>query len=275
MTLAAETYRNMVLATDEQRLRRQRGDAPANRWDTAAQRFRDDPRRDLDDNLQAIAGFLQPEDVLLDVGGGAGRYALPLALRCREVINVEPSPGMGAEFEASAKEAGIRNAHWLKSDWLGGKDVAGDVSLIANVTYFVADIVPFIEKLVAASRRRVIIAVSSTPPPNQGADMYRLINGEDQAPVPGHRELLPVLWDMAILPDIRVSGSGASTIAGRVFPTKDEAIEAQLGLLEGSEHEHAAQTLAAHFDDLFHAAPGGFSRNVGEPKLLLITWETR
>jgi SAM-dependent methyltransferase len=274
MPLAAETYRDMVLATDAQRLRRQRSDPPANRWDTAAQRFRDNPRRDLDDNLQAIAGFLGPEDVLLDVGGGAGRYALPLALRCKEVINVEPSPGMGAEFEASAKEAAIANARWIESDWLSVRDVTGDVSLVANVTYFVADIVPFIEKLVAASRRRVILAVSSTPPPNQGADMYRLINGEDQAPVPGHRALLPVLWDMGILPNVRVVGSGASTLAGRVFGTKDEAIEAQIGQLEGPERDHAIQTLAAHFDALFRPAPGGFRRNMGEPKLLLITWNT-
>ena len=49
-----------------------------------------DPRRPLDPNLEIIASYIQPDDVIIDVGGGAGRISLPLALRGREVINVEP-----------------------------------------------------------------------------------------------------------------------------------------------------------------------------------------
>jgi hypothetical protein len=48
-----------------------------------------DPRRPLDPNLEIIASYVQPDDVVIDVGGGAGRISLPVALRCREVINVE------------------------------------------------------------------------------------------------------------------------------------------------------------------------------------------
>jgi SAM-dependent methyltransferase len=40
--------------------------------------------------------------VVVDVGGGAGRYSLPLASRCREVVNVDPSAAMGAAFAANA-----------------------------------------------------------------------------------------------------------------------------------------------------------------------------
>ena len=43
---------------------------------------------------------------------------------------------------------------WLR---LAAADVSGDVSLASSVTYFVHDIVPFIEKMVTASRRRVMI----------------------------------------------------------------------------------------------------------------------
>ena len=70
-------------------------------------RFRADPHRTLDAHLAVLASYIRPEDVLLDVGGGAGRIALPLALRCREVITVDASPGMGVEFAAAAAEAGI------------------------------------------------------------------------------------------------------------------------------------------------------------------------
>jgi SAM-dependent methyltransferase len=271
---SADAYRAIVVASDTQRLKRQPSGPPANRWDSAATRFREDPRRALDDNLQAIASFVLPDDVLLDVGGGAGRYTLPLALRCREVINVDPSPGMAAEFEASANEAGIENARLLKSDWLGATDVTCDVSLVTHVTYFVADIMPFIEKLVAASRRRVIIGVSSTPPPNQGADLSEVMNGEPQALVPGHRELLPVLWDMSILPEVRVVGAGLSTLAGRVYATRDEAIDSQLGEREGAERDRARGAVDGAFGRLFRETPGGFKRNLGDARFMLITWRT-
>ena len=41
-----------------------------------------EPSRDFDDVLEAIASYLRPDDVLLDVGGGAGRLGLALARCC-------------------------------------------------------------------------------------------------------------------------------------------------------------------------------------------------
>jgi hypothetical protein len=56
-----------------------------------AQRFRYDPHRSLDASLDLIASYVEPQDVLIDVGGGAGRICLPMALRCREGIVVDVS----------------------------------------------------------------------------------------------------------------------------------------------------------------------------------------
>jgi hypothetical protein len=52
---------------------------------------------------------LKNADFVIDVRGGAGRISLPLALRCREVINVEPSPTMAIGFRTNAAGAGISN----------------------------------------------------------------------------------------------------------------------------------------------------------------------
>src|SRR6266508_1605855 len=55
-----------------------------------------DPRRsDADDPaLAELRRLARPGETWLDIGAGAGRYALPLALIVREVIAVDPSPTM-------------------------------------------------------------------------------------------------------------------------------------------------------------------------------------
>jgi hypothetical protein len=202
---AAETYATHMGAVGAQRLRLHGPQPPGDRFGgPVAQRFRSDPHRSLDANVQVIASYVQPDDVLIDVGGGAGRVSLPLALRCRQVINIDASPGMLAGFEACAAEAGITTARSILADWLAAADVTGDVALASSVTYFVRDIVPFIEKMVAASRQRVIMTLWSVPTANQTAPLFHLVYGEEQAPVPGYRELLPVVWEMGILADVRV-----------------------------------------------------------------------
>src|SRR5207248_665692 len=49
------------------------------------------PHAPLGPNQQVLASYLEPDDVVVDVGGGAGRISLPLALRCSQVVNVDPS----------------------------------------------------------------------------------------------------------------------------------------------------------------------------------------
>jgi 2-polyprenyl-3-methyl-5-hydroxy-6-metoxy-1,4-benzoquinol methylase len=192
---AAEQYAASVDVVNAQHARLHGQQLPDDPWGgETAQRYRYDPHRSLDANLEVIASYLQREDVLIDVGGGAGRLSLPLALRCREVVNVDASAGMLAAFEALATGAGIQNARAVKSDWLAAEGIQGDVTLVSSVTYFVRDIVPFVRKLEAASRRRVIILVWSEPPPNLRSRLFRLVYGEELAPLPGHRALLPVLW---------------------------------------------------------------------------------
>ena len=94
-----------------------------------------DPRRPPDLNLEIIASYIQPDDVIIDVGGGAGQISLPLALHCREVINVEPSIAMGAGFRANAAQAGISNARLVEGDWLTVDPPAGTAALVNHVSY--------------------------------------------------------------------------------------------------------------------------------------------
>ena len=230
----------------------------------------------VDENLDAIADYIQPDFVVIDVGGGAGRISLPLALRCSEAINAEPSTGMGTHFARLAADAGISNASWLQPDWYDAKGIQGDVVITADVTYFVRDIVPFVEKLTATARRRVIIAVWSIPPPNRSTRLFQLVHGEKQEPYPGHQELLPVLWEMGLLPEIRVLPCPPWWDV-QIHQTRDEALEAALGWQQRLGTEEAARARAiieTHFDELFHKFSRGF-QPVWRPEVreLLITWK--
>lgn len=277
---AAAKYAAMIDAVVAQRSRVHGGPRDDDVWGGQnAQRFRANPRREMDSNFDAISRYVEAGDVFLDVGGGAGRFSLPMALRCRQVINVDPSHGMGAEFQASATEAGIANANFIRADWLDPEDVQGDVSLAANVTYFVRDIKEFIRRLDSATRRRVIINVSSTPNPNHFAQAFRLVYGEELELAPGHTQLLPALWDMGILPDVVVLSS-ETTIGGVPVPvslpqTPQDAVAEMLGgvWLHQTDRERARELLGKRFSEFYCEGPEGFV-SLWRPSVqqMLITW---
>lgn len=242
-----------------------------------------DPRRPLDPNLEIIASYIAPDDVVIDVGGGAGRISLPLALRCREVINVEPSGAMGAGFTANATQAGITNARVIASDWRTAAPPVGTVVLVNHVTYFTREIVPFIEKLERAGQRRVLITVNSPPPPSWHRVLYHLVHGETEEVVPGHVDLVNVLWELGILPDMRVlPRHSAMPIVSA--PTREAAIAgavARFGSDQwtfwplGADLEHRLRRLLeTRFDELFAADPDGFiPRWITPGREILITWQ--
>jgi hypothetical protein len=282
-TTAAEAYAARIdAALDQQRrLRPPRpGGGSGDRWEGIASFFRADPRRTDDPSVEFVARYVRPDDVLIDVGGGAGRLALPLALRCRAVVNVDPSPSMAREFTDSAVQAGIDNVRIVESGWMEATGIEGDVVLAASVTYFVREIVPFVEKLHAAARRRVLIKLWSVPPPASHAGAFAVVFGEPMVLPPSYRELLPVLWEMDILPELLVTPARAEGIsrrmAGQSPGTRDEAVAFVLDRVQAEETPAARARIEAHFDDLFDRRDGAFvPRWLPKARELVITWETR
>jgi SAM-dependent methyltransferase len=269
----------MRVAAFEAMHTRWRGNQIGDRWSGGiADQARADPRRQLDANLEALAAFIEPTDVVLDVGGGAGRIALPLALRCREVVTVDPSPAMRSAFESAANDAGISNVRYVQSPWPpADADLQGDVVLTTHVTYFVQDIVPFVQALQRAARRRVIISIWSLPPPNMGSEVYELVFGIPFAPPPNHRELLPVLWDLGILPDVRVLPTPMrQNYAWQPRATREQMLDRALQVLEWHgqvDGERARALLEQHFDALFVSTRAGYGpRWPDNVRELLITW---
>jgi hypothetical protein len=208
--------------------------------------------------------------------------SLPLALRCREVINVEPSPIMAMGFRRNAAGARIGNTRIIEGEWPDVDAPAGSVALVNHVTYLTREIVPFIKKLEQAGRRRVLITVNSVPGPSLQRVLYQLVHREAEEVVPGHTELINVIWELGILPDIRVLPQ--ATVPFTPAAGRDAAIAAAIARFPGEQwgwwdlgsnlEARLRSVLEAHFDELFAAGPEGFvPRYVAPGREILITWQ--
>jgi SAM-dependent methyltransferase len=241
-----------------------------------------DPLGPLGPNLAVIASYIEADDVVIDVGGGAGRISLPLALRCREVINVDPSPTMRMGFRRNAAGAGITNTRIIEGEWPNVDAPAGSVALVNHVTYLTREIVPFIKKLEQAGRRRILITVNSVPPPSFQRVLYQLVHGEAEEVVPGHVELINVIWELGILPDIRVSPLPSVPLAPA--PGREAAIAGAIARFPGEQwgwwglgsdlEQRLRVILESRFDELFSTSPEGFiPRYITPGHEILITWQ--
>jgi ubiquinone/menaquinone biosynthesis C-methylase UbiE len=117
--------------------------------------FRADPARSDDPVLARLLALARPADRWLDIGAGAGRYALPLAQAVREVVALDPSPSMLGALREGMAEHGVSNIRVVEGRWPQAADEigAGDVALIAHVGYDVEAIGPFLDAMEAAAAR--------------------------------------------------------------------------------------------------------------------------
>ena len=286
MPSAVETYAARVDAVLTQRTRLRGPAPPGDLFDglpPGHPLLNADPLRPLEPSLEIIASYVQPDDLIVDVGGGAGRYGLPLGLRCRGVVDVDPSAGMLRAFESHAQTTGIAFAQTVHGDWLTVEPPRGTLALVNHVTYLTRDIVTFVRKLEAAASRRVLMTVGSPPPPSRNRAVFQVCYGEPSEPVPGHVELVNVLWELGIEPDVQmlpVLPATRDTISER-----DQAIQTALAQLRGHQwafwpltpalEAEARTRIEAHFPELFEQTPDGYVPRWTVPgREVLITWET-
>ena len=247
---------------------------PGDHWADLAEMFRLDPRRTKDANLSILAGYLEPSDVLLDVGGGAGRVSLALADCVQEVVLVEPSEGMREQFIIARDQAGITNTR-ITGDWWMDSDETGDVIHLSDVTYFVRDIAPFVEKLHKSASRRVMITVWRPTPGDMGSELRNAVFGERPPHWPGLPELAAVLWEVGLMPEIRPLPDEPWWLTDAERDLSDtEAVDLAMRWLD-AEDDPTRAAVSKKLDQVFDRAPGGLTpRWLSQPRMALLTWET-
>jgi SAM-dependent methyltransferase len=158
--------------------------------------FVDDPRRSSDRTLDRLLEIARPGETWLDIGAGAGRYALPLANRVREVIAVDPSAGMLDALRAAMDRHGIRNVQLVHARWPMEMDAGtprADVALIAHLGHDVEGIAAFIDAMEAAADRLCVAVMTERAPSASVGPFWEAVHGEEHVELPGLGEFLAIL----------------------------------------------------------------------------------
>jgi SAM-dependent methyltransferase len=192
-----ETWADRVRANRVQ-AERLREDRPADFYAPVTSLFVADPRRTGEPALDALVGLASEEDSWLDIGAGAGRYALPLALRVREVVAVEPSGSMRRALRTGLDEHGIHNVRVVAGAWPDALDELGplpavDTALIAHVAYDIEAIGAFLDAMEAAARDRCVAMLTDRSPASVADPFWPLVHGEERVPLPALPELVELL----------------------------------------------------------------------------------
>jgi SAM-dependent methyltransferase len=243
----------------------------ANRWDGRAAHFARmtralDPA--TDPFVVAIRHTLEPTATVLDVGAGTGRCGLAVAPSVAQLTAVEPSAGMRAEFEREAAARGLKNARLVSTKWEDAQVEPHDVAFVANVLYFVADAVPFLEKLDRSARRACFILHRVEELAAALGPLIHEIRGE-RPPEPGFLDLYNLLFTMGIRPHAALYRP-AFTVR---YETWDQAVTESKQFLELDPDDTSADDrIRAALPDLLIERDGGlgFARN---PQMAIIWWE--
>src|SRR5215472_358934 len=175
---------------------RSTADVPADCWQTLAKNFRVPGDPAADPTPDALATLIGPDDVVIDVGAGGGRVAVPLARRCREVVAVEPSPSMRQVLEEEIARHRVHNIRVVAARWEDAAVGPAALAFAAHVTYGIQAIESFLRKLDAAARAHAAVVVMTDPPQVALAPFWRAVHGETRLRLPCRDELSTVLREL-------------------------------------------------------------------------------
>ncbi len=235
-----------------------------------------DARRTDDEVLDHLLPLVRLGETWLDIGAGAGRYGLPVALRAGEVIALDPSPGMLAALREQAAEQSIDNVRTIEARWpvdpASGPPPTADVSLIANVGYDVEAIGPFLDAMEATAGRLCVAILADGQPSRPAHAFWPPVHGEERAALPALDAFLDLLRARGCDPHaVRVPRPG------RGFPSRDDLLRwlrGQLFLETGSAKD---AILERELDRRITTNGDGSVALAGhEPMMMgVVTWEPR
>jgi molybdenum cofactor cytidylyltransferase len=242
--------------------------------------FRADPTRRDDPVLDALLAFVRSGETWLDVGAGAGRFALPIARALDpsggSVIALDPSRSMHDGLLEIAEDYAVENVRTIEARWpldneRAVADFEADVTLIAHVGYDVEAIGPFVDALEMAAGRLCVAVLMEQVPAAAANPFWPPVHGEE-------RVLLPALPDLLELLEARGRRPRVERIAveARRFESR-EALEGfirrQLWIDPAGPKEKRFQKALDKL--LVHADDGWTIEGRGASSAGIVTWAPR
>ena len=234
--------------------------------------FRADPDRTDDAVLDLLLAEARAGDTWLDVGAGAGRFALPVARGVSEVIALDPSERMLASLREIAAEHDIGNvrtilARWPLADPRAIDALRADIVLIAHVGYDVEAIGPFVQALEVAARRRCLAVLMERQPASTIDPFWPLVHGEARVALPALPDFLELLRARGRRPEVSYLPRPATR-----YGTFDEALafaRRQTWVAEGSDKD---QRLVAAVRERATETPEGWTLPTPDMRMGVVRW---
>ena len=242
--------------------------------------FRADPTRTADPVLAVLLGLVRSGDRWLDVGAGAGRFALPIARALDpsggEVVALDASPAMLEGLRDIAEDHAIENvrtteARWPPPDGSAAAAVKADVVLIAHVGYDIEAIADFVDAMEAAADRLCVAVMMDRVPASAADPFWPPVHGEARVALPALPDFIELLKARGRRPSVE-----RVVVEPRRFDSRESLegfVRRQLWIDPAGPKEARLQSA---LDEL--AAPDGDGwtiRGRGPSDVGVVTWEQR